>query len=526
MDMAFVSLGVADTLLRDGQMQRFDIDGKAILLTRIDGQYHAVRATCSHYGGPLDEGALSGTTVICPWHHACFDVRTGVRLEPPALNDIPRFAVKVENGAVMVDTEPLATAAIPAGNEGDTRVFVIIGGGAAGNAAAEELRRQGFGGRIVMLSASAQVPIDRPNVSKDYLDGHAKAEWMPLRGASWYAERGIELRLNTLVNGVDTARKTVSLAHGERVVYDKLLIATGGVPRTLRIPGASLKNIFTLREQADADEIIAAKGEAGARAVVIGSSFIGMEAGNALASTGVDVTVIGLEAVPFENVLGARIGSFFQKLHEANGVKFRLNSGVEKYVGPEDGAVTGVQIRGGEVLPCDFVVVGVGVAPATGFLNEAGLKLNERDRAVLVDESLQAAPDVWAAGDIARYAADGSTERIEHWRVAQQHGILAARAMLGKPEPVGSRVPFFWTKQWGVSLRYVGHADKWDEIIVRGTVAPDQKFIAFYVAGGQLKAAAGVGYDTEIAALNLLLRDGRAPSADRLRDPAQSLVSS
>jgi NADPH-dependent 2,4-dienoyl-CoA reductase/sulfur reductase-like enzyme/nitrite reductase/ring-hydroxylating ferredoxin subunit len=518
--MTLIALGAADSLLRDGPMQRFDVDGKAVLLTRISGEYHAVRATCSHYGGNLAEGALSGTTVICPLHHACFDVRSGVRLEPPALNDIPRFAVSVQDGQVMVETEPVAPAAIPGASADDPRTFVIIGGGAAGNAAAEELRRQGFGGRIVILSASGQLPIDRPNVSKDYLDGHAKPEWMPLRGANWYAERGIDLRLNVEVASLDTAAKTLLMEDGDRMTYDKLLIATGGTPRTLRVPGASLRNIFTLREQADADAIIAAKGESGAKAVVIGASFIGLEAANALASTGAQVTVVGLEAVPFENVLGARIGSLFQTLHERNGVQFKLSSGVEQYIGGDDGAVTGVQIKGGEVLPCDFVVLGVGVSPATIFLGESALKLNDRDRAVLTDAHLQAAPDVWAAGDIARYPADGATQRIEHWRVAQQHGILAARAMLDKPEPVASRVPFFWTKQWGTSLRYVGHAAKWDEIIVHGSIAPDGKFIAYYIANGKLAAAAGVGFDTQIAALNLLMRENRTPSVEHLRDPA------
>ncbi|MBK8135867.1 MAG: FAD-dependent oxidoreductase [Chloroflexi bacterium] len=521
--MALISLGSADSLLSDGQMRRFDIEGKAILLSRVGGSYHAVRATCSHYGGNLADGVLAGTTVICPLHHACFDVRSGARSEPPALNDIPRFAVSIANGEVMVETEPIAPAAIPGASAGDSRTFVIIGGGAAGSAAAEELRRQKFGGNIVMLSASAQLPIDRPNVSKDYLDGHAKAEWMPLRGAGWYTDRGIELRLNSTAASVDVAGKVVVLADGSRVSYDKLLLATGGTPRTLRVPGATLKNIFTLREQADADAIITTKHE-GARAVVVGASFIGLEAANALASTGVKVIVVGLEAVPLERVLGPRVGALFQKLHEQNGVEFRLNSGVEKYIGPDDGAVTGVQIRGGEVLHCDFVLLGVGVAPTTGFLNESAVKLHERDRAVLVDTKMEAAPDVYAAGDIARYPISGGTERIEHWRVAQQHGILAARAMNGMPEPVSSRVPFFWTKQWGTSLRYVGHAESWDEVVLHGTPTPGEAFIAVYIGDGKVKAAAGVGRDREMAALNLCFAQGRPPTPEQARDPGFDIV--
>lgn len=522
--MVLVSLGHADSLLGDGEMRRFDVEGKAILLARVGGEYHAVRATCSHYSGNLADGVLAGTTVVCPLHHACFDVRTGARTEPPALNDIPRFATSLVNGEVMVETEPIAPAAIPGVTGGDSRTFVIVGGGAAGSAAAEELRRQKFGGRIVILSASGQLPIDRPNVSKDYLDGHAKAEWMPLRGAGWYADRGIELKLNAAVMSVDVSGKAVVLADGSRVSYDKLLLATGGTPRTLRVPGATLKNIFTLREQADADAIITTKHE-GARAVVIGASFIGLEAANALASTGVKVTVVGLEAVPLERVLGPRVGGLFQKLHEQNGVEFRLNTSVEKYHGPENGAVTGVQIRGGEVLPCDFVLLGVGVAPTTGFLNESAIKLNERDRAVLVDMKMEAAPDVYAAGDIARYPISGGTERIEHWRVAQQHGIVAARAMAGTPEPVSSRVPFFWTKQWGTSLRYVGHAEAWDEVVLHGTPAPGEAFIAVYIGEGRVKAAAGVGRDKEMAALDLCFAQGRPPTVEQARDPGFDIVA-
>jgi NADPH-dependent 2,4-dienoyl-CoA reductase/sulfur reductase-like enzyme len=302
------------------------------------------------------------------------------------------------------------------------------------------------------------------------------------------------------------------------------LLATGANPRTLNISGADLENVFTLREMVDADRIIGVAKE-GHSVVVIGASFIGMEAANALTTRGLKVTVVGLEAVPFENVLGHEIGLMYQREHEANGVQFRLSSEIDQFVGT-DGHVSGVKLKSGEQLPASFVLMGVGVQPATNFLKAAGLKLNDRDQSVLVDKYLRSSDaDIFAAGDIARW--DNSSEsgqRIEHWRTAQQHGIVAARNMLGQQEDVNRRVPFFWTVQWGHSLRYVGHATKWDEIIFRGS--PDQKsFIAFYVAGGKLLAAAGLGRDREMDALELILRDNINLSTTEMRDEKVDLVA-
>ncbi|MCC7207445.1 MAG: FAD-dependent oxidoreductase, partial [Anaerolineae bacterium] len=238
--MAEHSLGQAATLLQDGQMRRFELEGEAVLLARVGGQYFATGASCTHYGGPLDEGVLRGHQVMCPWHHACFDVRSGARMEPPALNDIPRYPVRIEDGAVIVSL-PNDNATAPQGkaDPAPRQTFLIVGGGAAGNSAAETLRREGFTGRIVLLSAAPNVPVDRPNLSKDYLDGHAEPEWIPLRDEAWYAERDIELRLNTPVARIDPAARKVHLTSGEALDYDKLLLATGALPRHLRnVPGA------------------------------------------------------------------------------------------------------------------------------------------------------------------------------------------------------------------------------------------------------------------------------------------------
>jgi apoptosis-inducing factor 3 len=518
------TLGQIDSLLQEGQMKPFELEGKSVLLARVAGQYYATGGKCAHYGAPLHEGLLRGHTVMCPWHHACYDIRSGERLEPPALNDLAHYPLRIENGMVIValpqdnKTEPQGKA-----NPANQESFVIVGGGAAANAAAESLRRAGFGGKIIMLSAAPDAPLDRPNLSKDYLDGHAKPEWMPLRGDDWYAQRDIELRLNVQVRRLDPATQTLYLAQGESLHYDKLLLATGATPRTLSdVQGANLKGIYTLRSKADADAIIQAV-ETGKRVLVIGASFIGMEVAASLASgRDASVSVVAPEKIPFDRILGNEIGLMFQKEHESQGVQFYLGDTVAAFT-EKDGAVSGVQLKSGKTLEADFVVVGIGVAPTTEFLRDSGLRLDEKDGSVRVDNHLQSShANIFAAGDIARYG-DAAGTRIEHWRVAQQHGIVAAQNMLGKNQDVRERVPFFWTSQWGLTLNYVGHAEKWDEIIYRGS--PEQKdFLAFYVSGGKLLAAAGCNRDQDLIAIEFLLQHNRLLSTDQMRDERFSLV--
>jgi NADPH-dependent 2,4-dienoyl-CoA reductase/sulfur reductase-like enzyme/nitrite reductase/ring-hydroxylating ferredoxin subunit len=520
--MAEHSLGQVDTLLQEGQMQPFELEGKAVLLARIDGQYHAIGGKCAHYGAPLHEGLLLGHMVMCPWHHACYDVRSGARLEPPALNDLAHYPVRIENGMVWV-TLPNDNVTAPQGKTSTAQTFVIVGGGAAGSAAAEALRRANFTGRIILLSAVPDVPVDRPNLSKDYLDGHAKPEWMPLRSADWYAQRDIDLHLNTQVTHLDLDAHTIHLAEGEPLRYDKLLLATGANPRQLRdTPGAEMDGIYTLRTLADAAAIIQAV-ENGKRVVVVGASFIGMEVAASLASgRGASVSVVAPESVPFDRILGDDIGRMFQREHEAHGIQFYLGDGVTAFTG-ENNRVSGVQLKSGKMLDADFVVVGIGVAPDTAFLRDSGLRLDEKDGSLRVDSHLQTShPDVYAAGDIARWG-EGAGTRIEHWRVAQQQGIVAAHNMLGQADEVDRHVPFFWTTQWHVTLNYVGHAARWDEIIYRGS--PEQKqFVAFYISGGQLQAAAGCGHDQDLIALEFILQRRLPLTVEQMRDPGFSLV--
>lgn len=524
--MAEHRVGKAESLLTDGEMTRLELESKPVVIVRAEGQYYAFGGNCPHYGAPLNEGVLRGHTLMCPWHHACFDVRTAERLEPPSLNDLARYPARIEDGDVLV-TLPNDNERQPQGRRDpdDGRHFVIIGGGAVGNSAAEELRRQGYFGAITIFSSVDTTPVDRPNLSKDYLAGSAQPDWIPLRDKKWYADRDIDLRLDITVTGLDTADHTITLENGEALHYHKLLLATGGVPRTLdKLPGGDLANIFTLRSLADADRILKQVKEK-ARVVVIGASFIGMEVATSLAKgQKLNVTVVDMIELPFQKVLGDRIGKLFQSEHEANGVKFRLGAQIEAFEG-ERGKVSGVRFKDGDVFPADFVVVGVGVRPATDFLKSSGIALNEKDGAVIVNQRLQTSdPDVFAAGDIARYETPEGRQRIEHWRTAQQHGIVAARNLLGYGDNVNDRVPFFWTNQWKISLRYVGHADQWDEIIYRGNVE-EKDFIAFYVKDGRLKAAAGVKHDREMDAIEFILKDGKALTPDNMRDEAFDLIT-
>ena len=508
--------------LKDGEMKQVDAGGTNILLARVNGKYHAVGAICPHYGGPLAEGALCGERVICPWHHASFDVKTGDLLEPPAFDALPRYEVKIEGARVIVavpdEAEDRRTPPMASHDaRQDERSFVILGGGAAGYMAAQTLREEGFRGRVLMVTREDRLPYDRPNLSKDYLQGHAEPEWMPLRPDEFFNEHGIEVLRGREATQVDAKAKIISFKGGARLAYDALLVATGGEPRALQVAGSDLKNVLTLRSFADSDAIIAAAEQAN-RAVVIGASFIGMEAAASLKTRGLEVTVVAPGQAPFEKTLGVEIGALFQKIHEDNGVRFRFGAKVARITG--DGKVEAVEIESGEKIDADLVVVGVGVMPATDYLK--GVELSD-DGGVVVDEHLRAADGLYAAGDIARFHSSltGARQRIEHWRTALQQGRIAARNMAGSAVPY-TAVPFFWTRQFDAGLLYVGHSTSWDEIIFHGDVST-QNFLAFYVKGNRVQAVAGMNRDRDLAAVEGLMRDDRMPTPDQLRRASVNL---
>jgi len=497
--------------INDGEMKEVQVGTTPVLLARVSGKCYALGAHCTHYGAPLAEGALSGNRIVCPWHHACFNAQNGDLEEPPALDSLPNYPVRIDGDDIFVDvTDPATDRRTPEmttlDQEVDQRVFVILGGGAAGYMAAQTLREDNFRGRILMITLETRTPYDRPNLSKDYLQGHSEPEWMPLRPDDFFAEYDIEILREKEVVKVDSKAKTIAFDDGTSINYDTLLVATGGVPRKLDIPGADLKNVFVLRSFDNADSIIDSAKDA-RKAVVIGASFIGMEAAFSLRDRGLSVTVVAPDNVPFERTLGKNIGRLFQGVHESKGVEFRLGSHVESFQGEEN--VRAVLLSSGERIEADLVVIGVGVVPATGFLD--GLEM-QNDGGVNVDEHLSVSEGIFAAGDVASFpdSRTGERIRIEHWRTALQQGRIAAHNMVGKPTAFAS-VPFFWTTQFDVTLNYVGHTRGWDEIIFQGDVEK-RDFLAFYVKEHRILAVAGMNRDREIAVWEELIRLNRVPS--------------
>ena len=482
-------LGIAITRIAPNGMLLGHAHGEPVILARRDDELFAVGAVCTHYGAPLIDGLVVGDTLRCPWHHACFSLRTGEALRAPALSAISCWRVEQRDGKAYVsakrDSAPARSAPAVAGLP---ESIVIIGGGAAGNAAAEGLRREGYQGRVTMLSADDSLPCDRPNLSKNFLAGSAPADWLPLRSAAFYQEHDIGVRLATRVVNIDTTERRLQLDDGSTLAYGALLLATGAEPIRLDIPGAGLPHVHCLRTQADSEAMVSAVPTC-RRAVVIGASFIGLEVASSLRARNIDVHVVGRETSLMEKILGPQVGNFLRELHEKHGVVFHLGTSPMKI------DAQGVTLQNGEKLAADLVVVGVGVRPAIALAEQAGLAI---DRGIVVDEYLQtSAPGIFAAGDIARWPdrLTGERIRVEHWVVAGRQGQTAARNMLGQRERYDA-VPFFWTEQYDFGLAYVGHAERWDQADIDGSLEARDCTIT-YRRGGQKLAVAVVHRDLE-----------------------------
>ena len=504
-----LSSGIPFGDLTDGAMLLGHAEGESVLLARRGNEVFAIGATCSHYGGPLAEGMLVEDTVRCPWHHACFSLRTGEPVGAPALNPVACWRVERTGDRVHVtgktDRDPLApseeakrgvtrtrakahASSVTASPAKAPEQIVIIGAGAAGNASAEMLRRLGYSGRITMLDAEPDTPYDRPNLSKDYLAGNAPEEWIPLRPPGFHAEHDIDLVHDAQVSALDLPKREVQLANGATYRFDRLLLATGAEPVRLPLPGADQPHVHYLRSLADSRAIIAKTKEA-KRAVVIGASFIGLEVAASLRNRKVDVHVVAPEKLPLERVMGTELAKFVKSLHEEHGVVFHLED-TANAIGERD-----VTLESGATLPADLVVIGVGVRPRTGLASQAKLAI---DRGVTVNEFLEtSAPHVFAAGDIARYPDPYTGERIrvEHWVHAERQGQAAARNMLGLGWPYDD-VPFFWSAHYDVSINYVGHAEQWDAVEVDGDPVARDVAVRFK-RGGRTLAVASIFRDTE-----------------------------
>ncbi|MBI5534318.1 MAG: FAD-dependent oxidoreductase [Deltaproteobacteria bacterium] len=480
--------GIDADQVADGEMLVGHVDGEAVLIARRGEEVFAVGATCTHYGGPLVDGLIQGESIRCPWHHARFSLRTGSVLSAPALAPLSCWQVEERGSKLFVtgkSKSPLASAR-PAPS--DLRSIVIVGGGAAGHAAAETLRNEGFHGKLTMLSVDPSPPCDRPNLSKDFLAGTASEDWIPLRPPEFFEEHEIELVLGTRVVGIDVAKHHVMIEGGKTYAYDALLLATGAVPIKLAIPGSDLPHVHYLRTLADSRAIIASLGVA-KRAVVIGASFIGLEVAAALRVRNVQVDVVAPDERPLERILGPELGDFIRALHEEHGVKFHLGQRPKSI---DSGKVI---LANGEVLEADLVVVGIGVQPMVALAEAARLTT---DRGVVVNEFLEtSAPGIFAAGDIARWPDPhtGDKIRVEHWVVAERHGQIAARNMLGQKTRC-SIVPFFWSQHYDVMISYVGHAEKWERIEIKGSLAKRDCTLDFR-RGDKTLAVVTIGRDLE-----------------------------
>jgi NADPH-dependent 2,4-dienoyl-CoA reductase/sulfur reductase-like enzyme/nitrite reductase/ring-hydroxylating ferredoxin subunit len=472
--------------LGEGQMIAGHVGEEQVLLARVGQEIFAVGAQCSHYHGPLSEGLLVGDTVRCPWHHACFSLRTGEAVRAPAFSPLDCWSAERRDGRVFVKEKRAGQASMHAESASPPGKIVIVGGGAAGFAAAEMLRRRQYQGSIVMLSDDDAAPVDRPNLSKDYLAGNAPEEWVPLQPQDFYAEKKIDLRLRAKVAGIERAERQVVLGDGSRVPYDRLLLATGAEPVRLAIPGADQPHVHTLRSLADSRAIVE-RAKSARRAVVIGASFIGLEVAASLRHRQVETHVVAPEKVPMERVMGAEMGAFVRALHEEHGVVFHLEDAVSAIAG------TRVTLKSGGTLEADLVVMGVGVRPRLALAEKAGLAI---DRGLSVDACLQTSdPNIFAAGDIARWPdpRSGQAIRVEHWVVAERQGQTAALNMLGAREKFDA-VPFFWSQHYDVPINYVGHAEQWDAIEIEGSITGRDGLVR-YRQGGRTLAVASIYRD-------------------------------
>jgi NADPH-dependent 2,4-dienoyl-CoA reductase/sulfur reductase-like enzyme/nitrite reductase/ring-hydroxylating ferredoxin subunit len=481
-----LTLGVVAGELAEGTMLLGHVGGEQVLLARDGDEVFAIGASCTHYHGPLAEGLLRERTVRCPWHHACFDLRTGEALRAPALDPVPCWQVEQRDNKIFVSEKKKPAPKHSAPAKAPSGPVVIIGGGAAGLAAAEMLRRRNFTGKITILSSDDAPPVDRPNLSKDFLAGSAPEDWMPLRPASFYSEADIDLRLETTVAKIDPKQKRVVSNKGE-LSYERLLLATGAEPVRLPIPGADLPHVSVLRTFADCKRIIALTKDA-KRAVVIGASFIGLEVAASLRKRDIAVDVVAPEKLPMEKILGPELGAFIKKLHQDNGVTFHLE---DTATGIEAGRV---HLKSGQTLAADLVCIGVGVKPRTQLAEQTGLAV---DRGVLVNEYMEtSAPSTFAAGDIARFPDRfGNKIRVEHWVVAERQGQTAALNMLGERQKHDA-APFFWSQHYDVPINYVGHAETWDKIEIEGSIN-NKDCLLRYMQNGRVHAVASIFRDID-----------------------------
>ncbi|TDZ24994.1 Apoptosis-inducing factor 1 [Colletotrichum orbiculare MAFF 240422] len=505
------------------------VEGAKVLLVNAGGKIQALGPKCTHYGAPLVKGVLTSSgRLTCPWHGACFNVKTGDVEDAPALDALPVFSVAERDGAVYVSGDensikggrrkPNFKCNIVSEAQGER--VVVVGGGSGALGAVEGLRNGGYQGQLTVVSSEGYLPIDRTKLSKALLTDIDTLQW---RDKDWYESGSVEW-ISDEVTNVDFSERKVMTANGKTFSYSKLILATGGTPRGLPLQGFKLLgNIFTLRTAHDTKKIVQAIGDKGKKIVVVGSSFIGMEFANATAKDN-SVTVVGMEKVPLEKVLGEQVGVGIQKALERNGVTFHMSAGVEK-AEPSDShssSVGAVYLTDGTKLDADLVVLGVGVAPATEFLKENKVIRLEQDGSIKTDESFLVVglKDVYAIGDIATYpyhgpGGDGRYTRIEHWNVAQNAGRTVANNIINSAVSAPRFIPVFWSAL-GAQLRYCGNTiGGWDDVVLQGSVE-DLSFVAYYTKGETVRAVASMGKDPAMVQAAELMALGKMPEKTKI----------
>lgn len=496
-------------------------DDSIILITRDEDEFSAFDGKCPHAGADLGEGLRCGNRVICPWHHGSFDSRDGTLLEPVAMRGLTQYELTDEGDSLTINTAAKIDKRVANDKMTDTHT-IIIGGGGAGFMTANQLRHTGYDGKITLISQDDKAPYNRPLLSKMFLAGKMDEKYLMLGGADWASNNNIDLRLQQTVSEVLPNARTIVItdADGKREeqTADFLVVATGAEPKIPPFKGAELDGVYTLRSMDDAKAIKNASDNK--HVVIVGTGFIGMEVASALMEAGkaASITVVGRNRRVMANIVSESVSNALIKLHEEKGVNFVFGAGVDEINSDEDDTdnestkVSGVTLSDGSTLAADVVILGTGVAPRTELLNE----VNAPD-GVQVDENLQLRDGVYALGDIAKATNQMGRMRIEHWRVALQHGLVTAAAILNEDNvnSLAERIPFFWTAQYGKSLRYSGHAATPDKGILFGSPAKLDYIEYYFDDDGEntrASAASSLGRDKELIAFSELLRRGHAPT--------------
>ncbi|XP_074778747.1 apoptosis-inducing factor 3-like [Athene noctua] len=499
----------------DGELCEVMVAGYPVLLVRNRKEFSALGSRCPHYGAPLSKGVLKGERLRCPWHGACFNIKTGDIEEYPALDCLPCFKVTVKDGKVFVTAKKKDLESSLRVKDASKRcllnqdTMLLLGGGVAALACAETLRQEGFTGRIIMATKEKHVPYDKSKLSKEM---DLKAEDIYLRKPEFLDARGIEVWTEKEAVSVDFQKQKVHFMDGSSQKYNQLLIATGSHSSLLEVPGADLQNVCILQTPEYSSKILELA--TGKNLVIVGASFVGMEVAAFLSDKAGAISVVEKKEFPFQNVLGPQVGGVAMKMLQNKGVKFYMKTELCELKG-KDGKVTEAVLDSGETLPADVVVVGIGVFPNSAFLKGTSIARDDSG-AILVNLCMQTnIPNVFAAGDVVSFPVallNGDRSSIHHQQVAEAHGHIAALNMLKKEKELHT-VPFFWTTMFGKSIRYTGCGKGYTDTVVKGSLE-EQKFLVFYIRDGFVTAAASLNCDPMVSLIAEVLYSGKQISKE------------